>query len=155
VIWNDAAIAQRGSRLRRGDSDSEGDNQASFFERQSPPGLIAGARVGWWGDEPKSNDGILGVRSGRRAATVLANKRGGPRHDPAAGAVGAHARGRRCVLVRARRRRGVGTPDLAQQAGVLPDGQRQYDRKKGRSKHVMLATLEGKSRASPKRRRRP
>ena len=46
--------------------------------------------------------------------------------------------------------RGVGTPDLAQQAGVLPYCQRQHDRKESCSKHVILATPKGKTRASHK-----
>jgi hypothetical protein len=47
--------------------------------------------------------------------------------------------------MRAPRGRGVGTPDLAQQAGVLPYCQCQYDRKESGSKHLMLATAKGKS----------
>ena len=54
--------------------------------------------------------------------------------------------------MRAPRGRRVGTPDLAQQAGVLPNCQRQHDRKESCSKHVMLATQKGKSCASQKRR---
>ena len=46
------------------------------------------------------------------------------------------------MLVRARRRRGVGTPDLAEQAGVLPDCQRQYDREQRCSKHVDARDLQ-------------
>jgi hypothetical protein len=42
------------------------------------------------------------------------------------------------------------TPDLAQQAGVLPYCQRQHDRKERCSKHVMLAIRKGKSCASQK-----
>jgi copper chaperone CopZ len=52
--------------------------------------------------------------------------------------------------MRAPRRRGVVTPDLAQQAGVLPYCQRQHDRKEGCSKHLMLAIPKGKSCASQK-----
>ena len=52
--------------------------------------------------------------------------------------------------MRAPRGRGVVTPDLAQQAGVLPNCQRQHDRKESGSKHVMLATPKGKSCASQK-----
>jgi hypothetical protein len=47
---------------------------------------------------------------------------------------------------------GAVTPDLAQQAGVLPCCQRQHDRKESCSKHVMLAVREGKSCASEKER---
>jgi hypothetical protein len=47
---------------------------------------------------------------------------------------------------------GAVTPDLAQQAGVLPCCQRQYDRKESCSKHVMLAVRERKSCASEKER---
>ena len=54
--------------------------------------------------------------------------------------------------MRAPRRRGVVTPDLAQQAGVLPNCQRQHDRKESCSKHVMLAISKGKSCASRTRR---
>jgi hypothetical protein len=54
--------------------------------------------------------------------------------------------------MRTARGRGVGTPDLAEQAGVLPNCQRQHDRKESCSRHVMLATHKGKSRASQKRR---
>jgi hypothetical protein len=46
------------------------------------------------------------------------------------------------------------TPDLAQQASVLPNCQRQHDRKESCSKHVILATPKGKSRASLKKGRR-
>ena len=53
-------------------------------------------------------------------------------------------------MMRAPRGRGVVTPDLAQQAGVLPYCQSQYDRKENGSKHVMLAIRKGKSRASQK-----
>ena len=97
MIWNGAARAQRRSRLRRRDLDSEGENERSFFEQQSPPRLIAEARVSWWGDEsePKNNETVLGVRAGSGAPTVLENKRDGPDHDVGAGVVGAHARGRR------------------------------------------------------------
>ena len=56
--------------------------------------------------------------------------------------------------MRAPRRRGVVTPDLAQQAGVLPNCQRQHDRKESCSKHVMLATPKGKSCASLEETRR-
>lgn len=52
--------------------------------------------------------------------------------------------------MRASSGRGVVTPDLAQQAGVLPYRQRQHDRKEGCSKHVMLAIHKGKSCASQK-----
>jgi hypothetical protein len=52
--------------------------------------------------------------------------------------------------MRAPRGRGVVTPDLAQQAGVLPNCQRQHDRKESGSKHGMLANPKGKSRASQK-----
>ena len=54
--------------------------------------------------------------------------------------------------MRAPRGRGVVTPDLAQQAGVLPNCQRQHDRKESCSKHGMLAIHKGKSCASQKRR---
>jgi hypothetical protein len=53
--------------------------------------------------------------------------------------------------MRAPRGRGVVTPDLAQQAGVLPNCQRQHDRKESGSKHVILATLKGKTCASQKK----
>jgi hypothetical protein len=45
--------------------------------------------------------------------------------------------------MRARRRRGVGTPDRAQQAGVLPNCQTQHDREKSCSKHVDARNLQG------------
>ena len=54
--------------------------------------------------------------------------------------------------MRATRGRGVVTPDLAQQAGVLPYCQRQHDRKESCSKHVMLAIPKGKCCASQKER---
>ena len=54
--------------------------------------------------------------------------------------------------MRAARGRGVGTPDLAQQAGVRSKCQRQHDRKESGSKHGILATDKGKSCASQKRR---
>ena len=97
MIWNGAARAQRCSRLRRRDLDSEGDDERSFFEQHPPPRLIAGARVSWWGDEvgteeQRERSGRLG---GSRAPNVLADKRDRPDHDVGAGVVGAHARGRR------------------------------------------------------------
>jgi hypothetical protein len=97
VIWNGAARARRGRRLRRRDLDSEGENERSIFAQQPPPRLIAGPRVSWWGDEskPKNNETVLGVRTGGRAPTVLESKRDGTDHDVGAGVVGAHARGRR------------------------------------------------------------
>ena len=96
MIWNGAARAQRGSRLRRRDLDSEGDNERLFFEQHSPSRLIAGARISWWGDESKrkNNESVLGIRERSRASTVLANKRDGLNHEVVAGVVGAHARGR-------------------------------------------------------------
>jgi hypothetical protein len=51
--------------------------------------------------------------------------------------------------MRTPRERSVVTPDFAQQAGVLAYRQRQHDRKESCSKHVMLASLEGKSCAIP------
>jgi hypothetical protein len=48
--------------------------------------------------------------------------------------------------------RGVVTPELAQQAGVLPYCQRQHDRKESCSKHVMLAIPDGKSCANQRER---
>ena len=96
MIWNGAARAQPGSRLRRRDLDSEGDNERSFFEPQPKPRLMARARVSWRGDEskPKNNETVLGVRAVCRA-TVLEHKRDGRDRDVGAGVVGAHARGRR------------------------------------------------------------
>ena len=45
VMWNGAARAQRGSRLRRRGLDSEGDNERSFFERYPLPRFKGRARV--------------------------------------------------------------------------------------------------------------
>jgi hypothetical protein len=52
--------------------------------------------------------------------------------------------------MRATRGRGVGTPDLAQQAGVRSKCQRQHDRKESCSKHVILVTSKGKTHANQK-----
>jgi hypothetical protein len=139
-------------RLRQRDLDSEGENQRSFFERQPPPRLTARAHVGRRSgqSEPRNHEGGLRIRSSSGAPHVLANKHDRSHDDAAASVVGAHARGRRGVLMRAPRGRRVGTPDLAQEAGVLPNCQRQHDRKQNWSKHVMLATHKGKSCASRK-----
>ena len=134
------------------DLDSEGDNERSFFARQPPRRLEARAQVTRRRSqsEPGNNEGVLCVRRRSGAPCVFANKR--DRRDDVACAVvvGAHAWGRRCVLMRAPRGRGVLTPDLAQQAGVLPNCQRQHDRKESCSKHVILATPKGKTCASQK-----
>ena len=136
-----------------GELDSEGDNERSFFEQKPPPGLEAGAQVSMRMDqqEPRNSEGVLRIRSSSGAPHVFANKRDRRADVASAVVVGAHAWGGRGVLMRAPRGRGVGTPDLAQQAGVLSKCQRQHDRKESCSKHVMLATHKGKSCASRKR----
>jgi hypothetical protein len=53
--------------------------------------------------------------------------------------------------MRASSGRGVVTPDLAQQAGVLPCRQRQHNRKESCSKHVMLAIPKGQELRQPER----
>ena len=85
------------TRLRRGDLDSEGENERSFFVELPPPRVEARARVSCWGDEPepKNNESVLGVWAWSRAPTVLADKRDRRDCGVAAGVVGAHARGRR------------------------------------------------------------
>ena len=138
-----AATSTGGGR----DSDSEGDHERPFVEQQ-PPWLIAAKRVSWWGgeSEPKNRESALGVRGRRRAPGVLADKRDGPGCDGGAVVVGAHARRRRRVRMRAPGRRGVVAPCLAQQAGVLPDCQRQYDRNKSGSEHVDARDLQWQER---------
>ena len=97
MVWIAAASARPSSRLRRGDLDSEGDYERSFFEQHPLPRLIARARVSWWGDksEPKNNESVLGVWGWSRAPTVLADKRDRPDGHVGACVVGANARGRR------------------------------------------------------------
>ena len=130
-MWSDAASAQAWSRRRRGDSDSEGDNERSFLEQHTAPRLEARAHVSGRKSqsEPGNNAGVLCVRRISGASRVFANKRDGRGHVASAGVPIVHACGCRCVLMWAPRRRGVVTPELAQQAGVLPNGQRQHDRK--------------------------
>jgi hypothetical protein len=96
----------------------------------------------------RNNESVLGVRGRSGAPTVLEDKPDCSDHDVVTAVVGAHRRGRRWVLMRTSRRRGVVTPDLTQQASVLPNRQRKHDGEKSRSKHVMLAILKSKSRAS-------
>ena len=151
MVWIDAASARPSTRLRRRDLDSEGGNERSFFEWPPLTRLEARAQVrrGRSQLEALNNEGVLHVRAGGGAPRILANKRDRPEDGASAVVVGAHARGRRSVLLRAPRGRGVVTPDLAQQAGVRPNGQRQHDRKESCSKHVMLTTHKGKTCARP------
>ena len=106
--------------------------------------------------EGRDNEGVLRVRSRSGAPRILADKRDCAEDGVSAVVVGVHARGRRGVsrrrrvLTRALSGRGVVTPDLAQQGGVLPYCQRQHDPKDSCSKHVMLATPEGKTCATRK-----
>ena len=150
MVWGEAASARACRRLRRRDLDSEGDNERSFFERQPPTRLNARAQVSRRRGqlEPRNHDGLLRVRSSSGASRILANKRDRPEDGASAAVFGANAWGRRRALMRAPRGRGVVTPDLAQQVGVLPNCQRQHDRKESGSKHVILATHKGKSCAS-------
>jgi hypothetical protein len=77
LVWlSDAASARPGSRLRRRDLDSEGEYERPFFEQHPPPRLEAGAQVRRrrGEQEPRSNEGVLRVRSGSVAARILANK---------------------------------------------------------------------------------
>ena len=140
------------AELRRKDLDSEGDNERSFFERQPPPRLKARAQLSRRKEqsEPRNHEGVLPVRSSNGAPRIFANKRDRCEDEGAAAVVGAHAWRRRRVVMRTARGRGVVTPDLAQQAGVLPNRQRQHDRKESGSKHVILATPKGKTCASQK-----
>ena len=141
------------AELRRRDLDSEGDNERSFFERQPPPRLKARAQLSRRKEqsEPRNHEGVLPVRSSNGAPGIFANKRDRCEDNGAAAVGGAHAWRRRRVVMRTPRGRGIVTPDLAQQAGVLPNRQRQHDRKESCSKHVMLATQKSKSCASRKR----
>ena len=153
VVWRDAASVRACSRLRRRDLDSEGDNERSLFEQRPRPQLEAKAQVSRRRSpsEPRNNEGVLRVRSGGGAPRILANKRHRPEDGAWAVVVGAHARGCRRVLTRAPSGRGVVTPHLAQQAGVLPRCQRQHNRKESGSKHVILATPNGKTRTNQQR----
>ena len=156
MVWGEAASARACRRLRRRDLDSEGDTERSFFERQPPTRLNARAKVSRRRGqlEPRNHDGLLRVRSSSGASRILANKRDRPEDGASAAVFGANAWGRRRALMRAPRGRGVVTPDLAQQVGVLPNCQRQHDRKESGSKHVILATPKGKSCASLEETRR-
>ena len=108
-------------------------------------GELAEARIG-----TRDHDAVLRVRSAGSSPYVLADKCRRPRHELRAAVVSGHARRRGLMLVLAgatsppRRM----TPDPAQQRGVLPYRQRQHDGKESCSKHVVLATDEGKSCAS-------
>jgi hypothetical protein len=154
MVRSGVANARPGSRRRRRDLDSEGDNERSLFERPPLARLEARAQVSRRRGESEAwnNEGVLRVRSVGGSQRVFANKRDRRADVGSAVVVGAHAWGRRGVLLRARSGSGVGTPDAAQQAGVLPNCQRQHDRKESGSKHVMLAIHKGKSYASQKRR---
>jgi hypothetical protein len=92
MVWSDAASARAGSRLRRRDLDSEGDNERSFFDRQPPPRLKARAQVSRrrGQSELRNHEGVLRVRSSRSAPRVFANKRDRS-DDDAAAVVGADA----------------------------------------------------------------
>ena len=96
MAWGGVASARPGSRRRRGDLDSEGDNERSFFEQQPPHRFIAGARVSGWGNESeaKNHKSVLEVRAGSRAPIILTDTRDRRDHDVVAGDVGAYARGR-------------------------------------------------------------
>jgi hypothetical protein len=84
------------TRLRRGDLDSEGQNERSFFVELPPPRVEARARVSCWGDEPepKNNESVLGVWGWSRAPTVLADKPDRADDSVDAVVVSAHAWGR-------------------------------------------------------------
>lgn len=152
MVWSDAASVPACSRLRRRDLDSEGDSERSFFEQKPTPALEAQAQVcrRKGQEEPRNSEGVLRVRSSGSAPRVFTNEPDRCDDDAGAAVVGAHAWGRRCVVMRAPSGRGVVTPDFAQQAGVWPYCQRQHDRKEGCSKHVKLAIRKGKSYASQK-----
>ena len=78
------------------DSDSEGDNERSFFEQEPAPGLEAAQvsmRKGQW--ESRNSEGVLRVRSSSAAPRVFANKRNHRYDDTAAAVFGTHAWGRR------------------------------------------------------------
>ena len=84
------------SGLRRGDLDSEGENERSFFEKLPPPRLEARTQVSRrrGQSEPWNYEGVLRVRSSG-ALRVFANKPDRSDHDSAAAVVGTHAWGRR------------------------------------------------------------
>jgi hypothetical protein len=97
VVWSDAASARPSSRLGRGDLDSEGEDERSFFVQLPAPRLEARAQVrGRRGQsEPWNNEGVLRGRSGSGPARVFANKRDRLDERASAVIVGAHAWGRR------------------------------------------------------------
>ena len=119
-----------------GDSDSEGDNERWFFEQEPPPGRESEAMVNMrrGHEEPGNSKGVLRVRSSSGSPPVFPNEQDRCADVGFAVVDGAHVWGRRRVqkrrrvLMRASSGRGVVTPDLAQQAGVLPYRQRQHDR---------------------------
>jgi hypothetical protein len=154
MVWS--GVGKRGlvAGCDAGELDSEGDNERSCFKQKPPPALEARAQVSMrkGQQEPRNSQGVLRVRSGGGSPRVFANKHGRRADVDSAIVVGAHAWGRRGVLMRTRIGRGARTPDPAQQAGVLPSCQRQHDRKESGSKHGILATHKGKRCASPKRR---
>ena len=96
MLWIDAASTRPGGRLQRRDLDSEGDNERSFFERPPLTRLEAKAQASRRRGQSEvwNNEGVLHVRSGGGAPSILANKRDRA-DDAAAAVVGAHAWGRR------------------------------------------------------------
>ena len=85
------------TRLRRGDLDSEGENERSFFVELPPPRLEARAQVSRrrGQSEPWNNEGVLRVWSGSGAPRILANKRDSADDSVDAVVLSAHAWGRR------------------------------------------------------------
>ena len=95
--WDQRRERLAGSRLRRRDLDSEGDNERSFFERLPLARLEARAQVSRrrgqseaWNDER-----VLRVRGGGGPPRILANKRDRPDERVSAVVVSAHAWRRR------------------------------------------------------------
>jgi len=139
-VWNGAARTQRASRLRRRDSDSEGERERRYAEERLLPQLTAGRRVSWRRRElePGDHDAVLLVWSGAFSSHVLADECRFPRRWLRTAVVSGRAwqRGLMLVLAGASPRFRRMTPDTAQQRGALACRQCQHDGNDSCSKHV-------------------
>jgi len=120
--------------------DSESGCERSFRERPLAARFLAGSGASRQLGEliPEDHNSVSRVRSGHAAASLLSKECADAEHDMVAAAVASHARGvgRSPVVAAARGGRLQVTPYSAQQRGVLPNCQCQYDRKNCCSEHA-------------------
>jgi hypothetical protein len=76
VVWNVAARAQRSSRLRRRDLDSEGENERRCSEGRLRSQLTDGGRVSWRSRELETgdHDDVSRVGTGDFSLSVLTDE---------------------------------------------------------------------------------